>query len=345
MKITDTIEEQGGLVVLLLKVLKKKWGLFLLLGVVFAALGFFYATLKQPVYESRLTFALDDGGGESGVSDAISLASQFGINIGGSGGNHVFGSDNIIEIMVSRRVVERTLLSVDTFDNKPYTLIGYYLDKITGKKKVDKINFPVGFDKTSLTYSQDSVLYLVYQDFIKNKIVADRPDKKLNIYQVKVTSPDEKFTKVFTDKLVAETNAFYTEICSKKAKETLVLLEQRVESMKGNLSSSITEKALSQDANINPALTVIQAPIQQQQADIQVYGAAYTELFKSLEMARYQYLKGIPLMQIIDAADYPMRKVVVSKFITALIFVFLSEMLLLSGFVFYLFIKQQNKQQ
>lgn len=342
MKITDKIDEQDGLVVLLLKVLKKKWGLFLLIGVVFAALGFFYAASKKPVYESRLTFALDDGGGESGMSDAISLASQFGINIGG-GGKSVFGSDNIIEIMVSRRMIERTLLSVDTFENKPYTLIGYYLEKITGKKKVDKISFPVGSKKYALTYTQDSMLYLVYQDFIKNRIIAERPDKKLNIYQVKFTSPDEKFTKVCTDKLVAETNAFYTEICSKKSKETLMLLEQRVESMKGNLSSSITEKAISQDANINPALTVVQAPIQKQQADIQVYGAAYVELFKSLEMARYQYLKGIPLMQIIDAADYPMRKIKVSKSITALIFVFLSEMLLLSGFVFYFFIKKQNK--
>jgi uncharacterized protein involved in exopolysaccharide biosynthesis len=92
--------------------------------------------------------------------------------------------------------------------------------------------------------------------------------------------------------------------------------------MKGNVNSSISSRADIQDANLNPAFSAAAVPLQKEQANIQVYSAAYAEMFKNLEIARYQYLKQIPLMQIIDAADYPMKKVKVSKLKNAIIFSF-----------------------
>ena len=56
--------------------------------------------------------------------------------------------------------------------------------------------------------------------------------------------------------------------------------------------------------------------------------AAYAELFKNLEMARFQYLIGIPFMQVIDAADYPMKKNKVSKLKMGLFFSFLATFIL-----------------
>jgi hypothetical protein len=147
-------------------------------------------------------------------------------------------------------------------------------------------------------------------------------------------SPSEKFTKVFTDRIVAQTNNYYTEIRTKKAKETIQVLEQRVAKMKGNLNSSIGNKAEVQDVNINPAFSEGEVPIQKQQANIEVYGAAYTELFKNLELARFQYLNEIPLMQIIDAANYPMEKIKIGKLKTAIIWAFISCVLLI--FIFWI---------
>jgi uncharacterized protein involved in exopolysaccharide biosynthesis len=52
-------------------------------------------------------------------------------------------------------------------------------------------------------------------------------------------------------------------------------------------------------------------------------------MFKNLELARFQYLNEIPLMQIIDAANYPMEKIKSGKLKMAVIFAVLAEMLLL----------------
>lgn len=309
--------------------LVKYWYLFLILGLLAGAAGFAYAYSKKPTYKSRLTFALDDGNG-GGIGNFLNLASQFGLNIGG--GKDIFAGDNIIDIMKSRRMLQGVLLSIDTFDNKPYTLIEYFLD-ITGKRKnnpkLSAIRFPVGKSKATFSYQQDSVLYVLSNDFADNYITAERPDRKLSIYEVSVTSPNEKFTKVFTDKIVNETNNFYIEIRTKKAKETLDVLEERVATMKGNLNSSISNRAAVQDVNVNPAFSAAQVPVLKQQANIQVYSAAYGEMFKNLELARFQYLNEIPLMQIIDAADYPMQKIKLGKLKAAILFAFLADLLLL----------------
>lgn len=320
--------------------IRKNWWLFVSIGLLSGLLGYLYASKQKPTYESRLTFALNDGG-ESDMSSAIGIASQFGFNIGGSGG--AFASDNILEIILSRKVLEKTLLSVDTFNGKSFTFIEYYLyelHNINKKDSLKKVHFLPNYKKESLSYLQDSMLFSIYSTFNKKNVVARRPDKKLNIFEVKVISTDEHFSKKFTDRLIAETNAFYIEVCSKKAKQTLEVLEQRVENMKSELSSSLSNKAVFQDANINTSLSGAQVPIQKKQMDIQVYGSAFGELFKNLEIARFQYLKEVPLMQIIDDADYPMKKITVGKIKTALVFLFASQILLILGFVLLLFIKK-----
>ncbi len=313
----------------MIKSLLKIWWLFVIVGTLAGVAGIWYSGIKKPVYISHLTFALDEGNG-NGIGNFLNLASQFGFTVGGS--KDIFTGDNILEIMRSRRMLERVLLSVDTFNNKPYTLIEYFLE-ITGKRnatpKIKDIHFPPGQPKAKFSYKQDSLLYVTGNDFTDRYLVAQRPDRKLGIYEVNVTSPDEKFTKVFTDRIVAETNNFYIEIRTKKAKETLGILEVRVANMKGNLNTSIQKRADIQDVNINPAFSEAEVPIIKQQTNIQVYGTAYAEMFKNLELARFQYLNAIPLMQIIDAADYPMQKEKMGKLKAAILFAFLSELLVL----------------
>lgn len=310
--------------ILLHKILRniiKKWWVFLIIGLTGAIAGYIYASKQKPVYESYLSFALDEGGSESGMSAAMGLASQFGFSIGGA--KEVFTGDNIIEIMLSRRMIENALLSVDTFENKPMTLIEYYLENEIHKNEDDKraanIHFYPGESKNLFSYAKDSILYNIFLKFKTDHIIARRPDKRLNIYELMVNSHNEKFSKVFTDKLIDETNRFYTVISSKKAKETLGILENRVPAMKGKLDATISNKAAIEDANLNTAFADAQVPLVKQQSNIQVYGAAYAEMFKNLEMARFQYLKSIPLMQVIDAADYPMKNIKMGKIKTALI--------------------------
>lgn len=305
------------------------WWVFAIVGILGGIAGIIYSTFDKPQYVSESTFALDDGEG-AGIGNILNLASQFGINVGG--GKDIFAGDNILQIIKSRRILEQVLTSVDTFDNKPYTLIQYYLDKKGRKIKTKDggyITFPTNLNHDDYSYKQDSVLLIYYQSFAKNLVTAQRPDRKLSLYEVRVTTPDEKLSKVFTEKLLAATNDLYIQIRTKKAKQTLDILENRVAQLKGGLKSSINERAQVQDINLNPAFEKAEIPVLNQQTNIQVYSAAYAELFKNLELARFQYLDEIPLMQIIDKPQYPMTKIKMSKLFGAILFVFIAEAILL----------------
>jgi len=317
-----TENSESILVRLILQRIIRRWWLFAIIGAVAAAGGFIYAFFQKPVYESYLSFALDEGGSEGGGGEALNLAAQFGISLGGGGGD-IFTGDNILEIMQSRRLVEGVLLSVDTFNNRPMTLIEFYLqqgNKADEKKTADSIHFYPGENPGQFSYGKKDLLYQTYLDFRYYHIIARRPDKRLNIYELMVSSEDEKFSKIFTDKLIDVTNRFYTELRSKKSRETLVILEKRVPEMKVKLDQTIANKAAARDANLNPAFAIADVPLQKAESNTQVYGAAYAEMFKNLELARFQYLRSIPLMQIIDPADYPMKKTKPGKIKTAIVF-------------------------
>ena len=288
-----------------------------------AGIAVSYAFLKAPSYKSQLRFSLDSGGQSTDLSAAAGIASQLGFSLGG--GSNMFAEDNIIEIMMSRRVIENVLLSEHNFNNKEYKLIEYYLNESGAREDASSgspfktVHFPAGSTKEQYSYVQDSVLKEVYLAFNEDMISVKRPDKKLNIYEVSVESWNEIFSKVFTDRLISETDSFYKEVCTQKSSNTVDILENRALEIKNNLHQSIDAKSQRMDADLNPAFALTVAPVEKEEYNVQLYGEAYAELFKNLEIARFQYLKDIPLLQIIDKADYPMEKVKISKPVALLI--------------------------
>lgn len=289
----------------------RKWWFIVLGGLLGGIIGIAYAWIQKPKYEALLSFALDDK--TAGVGGAFSLASELGL---GGGGRDVFAGDNITVILTSRRMIERVLLMPDSGSGKVQTLMDYWIDlhkKEAGNdpqaKRLTSVNYPVGLDREKFSYLQDSILYSTYLDFNKSKLNISKPDRRLNYYEVRFTGPDERFSKIFVEKLVAETKDFYTEIRSRKSREALEILENRVASIKGTARGAIRTQssAAIRDANINPAYITPNPAVAQSQIDVTAYGQAYEELFKMMEMARYQYLNDIPLLQVIDEPHYPMK--------------------------------------
>lgn len=316
----------------LIKNTLRYWWLFALIALCAAVVGYIYASLKKPVYQSYVSFALE-GGSASSSSAALGLASQLGINF--TGATDVFSGENILKIMSSRKLIEETLLTADTFAGKPQTLIEYFRQNLSPKDHFENVHFPIAQPRDEFSYLQDSILYVTYLQFKHGYITTQKPDIKYNIYELMVRSPEERFSKIFTDVLINKANLFYKDISSKKSRETLEILEKQVPAMKKKLDASISAKAGIEDANLNT--TFARADVGQiiQMNDSKVYGAAYGELFKNLEIARFQYLKSIPLFQVIDQAQYPLQRIKPGKLSSAVIFAFAA--VILTGFVFLLF--------
>jgi uncharacterized protein involved in exopolysaccharide biosynthesis len=314
--------------------LLKNWKIIILMCVVGGSLGILKATLEKPRYEARLTFALEEN--KAGLSGALSLAAEFGLSLG-SGSTGIFAGDNILAILGSRKMIEEVLLSVDTLNGKPITMADYLIKinrsdkKANAKGRAANVSFPVTMPRGKFSYLQDSVLFVMYEDITKGSLSLKRPDRKLNLYEVKMTTPDERFSKRFVEKLLAATSAYYSQLRTKRSKKTLDELEKMVVNMRSATKSAIQGRASIQDANVNPALAAQGAQLQQKQLDISAYGAAYSELFKNLELARYQYLQDVPLLEVIDYPNYPMKRLKSGRLLTGLTIAFVFGFLTIMG--------------
>jgi hypothetical protein len=314
------------------KLLRRKWWLLLAIGFAGGCLGVAIAYFKKAEYEARISFSLEEGPGNA-LGAAASLAAQFGFDIGAMG-QSPFTGDNILQIITTRRMVERTLFTIDSSGKQPQTLLRYYLShedlgkEILDHKRFKGIAIPDRqLDNNAYTYLQDSLLFVVYDRITKRHLVATKPDKKLSIYELLMVSPDEYFSKHLAERLLRETSAFYAELKTEKSMETLNILQRRVDSLSRALTGSIARKAGAQDANLNPALTTAQVPAQVQQVNIGTYAGAYSELFKNLELIRYQVQKEKPLFQVIEEARYPLRRIKLGRLLTGLLGVILSGFL------------------
>ncbi len=312
-----------------IKYLLKQWKIILACGIIGGLLGVTYAYLKKPKYESFMSFSLEENG--NSLSGALNLAAEFGLNLGMSS-NSIFEGENILTILKSRRIIEQVLLSSDSVTTDGKTFIEQFIDMYPLNNKllqkyyargVPPINFHKNKPRNTFTYLEDSIVFTVYNQISRTLLNAKKPDKRLNYYTLTFTSASEKFSKDFLDQLIKVTTNFYVELKTKRSLNTLKILEERVSAMKGNARASISSRAAIQDANLNPALNNQMAQLQSTQIDISAFSGAYAELFKNLEIARYQYLKDIPLLEVIDKPQFPIKKIKPSRLITGIIVSFI----------------------
>jgi uncharacterized protein involved in exopolysaccharide biosynthesis len=294
--------------------LKTQWKLIIGIAALGGIIGFAYASFQKPSYLATTTFVLEEDKG-GGMGGAMGLASTFGFDLGGGGGG-LFTSSNIIELMKSRLVVEKTLLNPVNVAGKEISLADYYIqinelkEGWAKKPALANINFPVNADRTKFSLVQDSILQTISAGLIKENLVIAQKDKKVSIISLTVKTESELFSKLFCEQLLKETSDFYIETKSKKSRLNVDILQRQADSIRAELNSAITGVATTSDNvyNLNPALNVKRTPSIRRQVDVQANTAILTQLVAQLEMSKVSLRKETPLVQLIDRPILPLQK-------------------------------------
>ena len=327
--------------------LKTKWKIILLAGVLGAAIGVVYAFFQKPTYKAVLTFALEeDKGGGGGLSGAMGLASSFGIDLGSSGGG-AFAASNLMELMKSRLLVEKTLLNPIVVNGDNISLAEYYIqindlrEKWSEKPALKNIQFLPNTNRSNFTLQQDSIIQTIYKGLVNEGssnygLAITQKDKKISITNLEVVSIDEKFSKSFCENLAKVTTEFYIETKSKKSRLNVEILQKQTDSIREALNSAITGVASASDNvyNLNSALMVKRAPSSKKQVDVQANTAILTQLVAQLELSKVTLRKETPLIQVIDRPILPLEKDKVSKLKSLILGGFLAGFLTVLYLVF-----------
>jgi uncharacterized protein involved in exopolysaccharide biosynthesis len=259
-----------------------------------------------------------------------------GLDLGGSAGG-AFSGANLIELMKSKKMVQKTLLSTYKVNNLDQVLANDLLQLTGLDKKLEKNSkglrafiFQSNIPRDNFTQEKDSVLSLLYEGLFENRILTvTQKDKKISIITVEVNSTSESFSKFFAENLVKNVSEFYIETKSKKARNNVAILQKQADSVRNELNQAITGVAVVSDNtfNLNPALNVNRVPSTKKQVDVQANTAILTQLVTNLELAKVALMKETPLIQLIDQPILPLKKDKPGKLKSLLFGVFLGAFL------------------
>jgi uncharacterized protein involved in exopolysaccharide biosynthesis len=315
---------------------KSKWKIIFVAGLIGGLLGLGYAIIQKPLYTANLTFAFYEKDNKGGLG---SIASQFGLG-GLAGGNDggVFSGYNMLELLKSRFLVEKTLLSTIEIKGKKELLVNRYIrfNKLDQKWAKDSVLKGVTFNHNNrevFTEQQNYCLRVVSKKVLKENLVISKIEKKVDIVSINVQSKDQLFAKFFAENIAKTVTDFYIETKTSKSRKDCDILQKRVDSVTSELNIAMSGRAKELDQNFGIIRQQAAVPRLRNELKVQMLTALYAELVKNLEFSKLSLMREAPLIQIIDRPILPLEFYTIRKIkaiaIGGMIFVFLSLLSLL----------------
>jgi uncharacterized protein involved in exopolysaccharide biosynthesis len=269
-----------------------------------SALGLLYGKLQPSTFKATSTFIVEDKSGKGG-GGLSGLASQFGIDVGGltGGGAGLFDGDNILEIIKSRAIIEKVLLTKmdEPASSKGQTIADYYIQindlasAFESKNiNVKSLNFAGLTEGAKHTVKQDSILYILYSRINKNLNV-EKKNKKSTIITLEVVSGDQVFSKVFAEEVLKQTSDLYIDIKTGNLSRSIERIQQKADSLQRSLSN-IYQNSF----QINSSRTELS------NRDKTFSSTLYAEVVKNLETLKLSLINQTPVIQVLDTPKFPL---------------------------------------
>lgn len=296
--------------------LLSKWLVIVVVGIIGGALGFLYAWSKPIKYTAMIGFVAEEG--KSSVGGLASLAGQFGLDLGGSSGGGIFAGENLLIFLKSEGLIRETLLtpldstSTTTLADR-YAEVNEIKKSWTENKNIGAIDFSA-FTGGNLPRKEDSLLQGLVSA-IGKELSVSRPEKKATFVEVKVTTRDEQFSKLFTERLVQKGTDRYVQSKIKIKAANVGLLQKRADSLGALLNRNTYTAAAAQQVlvDVNPAFRTAPVSAEISAREKMMIATIFGEVVKNLELAKFTLQQETPVIQVVDRSYLPLKKEKESK--------------------------------
>jgi hypothetical protein len=305
------------------KFLVSQWLKILIAGILGGTFGLGYAFFKPVKYSSRLTFVVEDA--KSSVGGLASLAGQFGFDLGGAGGGGIFSGDNVLLFLKSEGLIRETLLTPYDASGR-ITLVDRYIEARELKeewlndKKIGPISF-YQYLSGVMPRKEDSLLQEIVSDIIESDLTVAKPDKKASFIEVRVSTRDELFSKLFIERLVKIATDHYVDSKTKTKAVNVAKLQLRADSLSALLNNKTYASAFSQQTLVdaNPALRTAPIASEISTREKTMTATIFAEVVKNLEISKTILSQETPVIQLVDQSTLPLQIEKVSKLNSLLI--------------------------
>lgn len=292
------------------------WRFLALMGIFGAALGAAYVLIKKDTFTASTTFVVEDNK-SSGGGIASALAGQFGFDIGGlSSGSGFLQGDNVLELLKSQDLIKKALLTDEYDAANTGTLADLYANSYGLKEKwlqSKEVGYLVKFTTNPSSHQrlEDSLIHVIIKRIKEKELSISKPDKKLSLFSLEVTTRNEKLSKLLCERLLKVTSEFYIATKTKRIRGNVERLQQRTDSLKTllNLKTTSSIGAGRDLIDANPLFS------QNKEVNVEISGrdkvvqaTIFAELTKNLEASKTTLLQETPTIQVVDAPEMPLKK-------------------------------------
>lgn len=315
-----------------------KWLFILVVAILFAIATYFYMFLKKPSYLAVITFALDEGVAVNTKSPYSKLEQEFGIELGSDAGGVFSSTSNIVELMQSRLLIEKTLKSSVTINKHKLLYADFFLDSLDYREKwtknrpSNKINFTDSTNTSNYLFA-NSIINNIYELIITKYIKVEPKGAGTSILQVSCLTENQLFSKYFLEALLNQVTKYYIDTKTQRSKINLAFLQKKTDSVQIAYFNAMYGRASFSDAHLNPSKQIGVVTKDKQQTDIQILKNSYAELVKSLEAAKNNLNQETPLFQFLDVPVLPLKTFNANAVKNAIV-AFIIIMVLLSMYFF-----------
>jgi hypothetical protein len=350
-EITKQEEEEGvsiGEIITILKsnflYLLTKWRQIFIVFILGSIFGVLYSKTSKPKYTSSLSFVIE-GSSQGGLA---SIANSFGIGGLGSAKSSVFNTENVIEMLKSKGLMEQALLN-PVVEGENQSFAELYLN-YSGLNKSLKSDPEIGIYKVSvdkninsLNESERKVLNIIYNTITKKEISIENKNTDNSIITIDLKTENEKFAESFPKSLITVVSEYYIESKTRKARLNFENIKKQTDSVRNVLNGSISKVAVENDNTflLNPAYNIKRVPHALNEISVQANIAILTELVKNLEISRMNLLNETPIIEIIDTPILPLEKIEVGLIGSIIKFSFLFTILISLYYIVKKYLKNQ----
>jgi hypothetical protein len=295
--------------------LKKRLLIILAVAIIFSLIGFGFSRSQEDQYNAVISFIVEDQSEGSNLSAFSGMANMIGIDMGASATSS-FNQQNIIELLKSRKIIERTLNNTCKIEGKSDLLINHYI-------RINNLITDSSAINLSSNYYNDSITRIVWFRIIDRDMDILFQNDKANILDLSFESLNAELAKNFTEIVIDEMSEMYIDHQTEKSRNTLNNLYNRSDSIFKDLKISERNFAKVKDNNMRVMTASGRLEELQYMREVEILQAVYLELRKNIELSHMSVLNETPLIQIVDKPVLPLENINRSNLFWIVIFTFL----------------------
>ena len=298
-------------------------------------------TLSIPnYYKCTVMLAPEIPGGTKGTSGLASLASSFGVNLGGASAgadaimpnlypdlmNSVAFRASLFPVKVQLEDEDTTMTYYDYLENyqrMPWWSAGM---KVVGNGISSVINFLLGneeeiSDKVNpfrLTKKQMKIV-----EKMSKNVICD-VDNKTFVITIDVTDQSPLIAATMADSVQARLQDFITDYRTRKARIDLAYNQKLFKEAQERYEKARLKSAACSDANRHAIFAEKQSEQTKLENEMQLQYRAYSQVATQLQMAEAKVQEDTPAFTLLQPATVPIKKVGPKRFLICLVILLLS---------------------